>query len=96
MQHAFDTLSEWIEWFMATWWGASAYFACCVLVALGYGWDGLDRITYLTGALILVLLIGSGRRDSKATHAKLDCITDRDDLNHIEERTEQEIEARRD
>ncbi len=95
MQRGFDCLSEWIEWALSTWWGVSLYVAACVAVYIAGSWDGVDRWTFITGTFILVLLIGSGRRDSKATHAKLDDIDDRDDLNRIEELTEKEIEERR-
>lgn len=89
MQHLFDRLSERIEWLLSTWWGVSAYLVGCVASYAVAGWDGLDRWVYLSGAALLVVLIGSGRRDSKAMHAKLD------DLNRLEERSESEIEAKR-
>lgn len=95
MQHLFDCLSERIEWLLSTWWGVSAYLVGCVASYAVAGWDGLDRWVYLSGAALLVVLIGSGRRDSKAMHAKLDDIDDRDDLNRLEERSESEIEAKR-
>ncbi len=95
MQRGFDRLSERIEWALSTWWGVSLYVAACIASYAAGAWDGLDRWTFTTGTLILVLLIGGGRRDSKATHAKLDDIDDRDDLNRIEELSEVEIEERR-
>lgn len=91
-QRAFDSLSDWIEWFLARWWGASLYLFGAIVWC---SWDGADRYVTMTGAVILVLLVGGGRRDSKATHAKLDDIDDRDDMTRIEESSEEEIEARR-
>lgn len=95
MQHMFDCLSEWIEHAFSTWWGVGLY---AVLSAVAYvlaGWDGLDRFVYMTGALIVILLIGSGRRDSKAAQAKLDTLTEGAELDRLEELSEAEIEARR-
>ncbi len=95
LQRGFDCLSERIEWVLSTWWGVSLYVAACLASYVLGAWDGVDRWTFLTGTLILVLLIGSGRRDSKATHIKLDDIDERDDLNRIEELTEDEIVEKR-
>ena len=95
MQRAFDTLSEWIEWLFSTWWGVTGYALVSGGIYALTGWDGLDRWIYVTGAAILVLLIGSGRRDSKAMHTKLDDIDDRPELHRIEELTEREIDERR-
>lgn len=94
-QRVFDRLSERAEWFLSTWWGALAYIVACASAYLIWGWDGVDRAVYVSGGLILVLLIGSGRRDSKAVHAKLDDIDERDDMTRVEELSEQEIEERR-
>lgn len=96
MQRAFDTLSEWIEWLFSTWWGVSLYGASCIATYVLGGWDAIDRWVYMSGAALVVLLIGSGRRDSKAMHTKLDDIDDRPELQRLEELTEREIDERRD
>lgn len=95
MQCAFDTLSEWIEWFLSRWWGAGLYLLLTALSFVPWGWDGPDRWVTQTNSAILVLLVGGARRSMKAVHVKLDDIDPRDDLNRIEELTEDEIEARR-
>lgn len=95
MQRAFDCLSERVEHLLSTWWGVAAYFGLMTLCGLVWGWDGIDRAIYVTGGMILVLLIGCGRRDAKAIHAKLDRITPGHDLDRIEERAEREIEQAR-
>lgn len=95
MQHAFDCLSERIEWLLSRWWGAGAYFALWIAAYAGWLWDGLDRFVYVTGGAILVLLIGCGRRDSKAAQAKLDTLTPGHALDRLEERDERAIEAAR-
>lgn len=94
-QRIFDRLSERGEWLLASWWGAGAYLSVAALSAVLWGWDGLDRFIFLSGALVLVMLVGSGRRDSKAVHAKLDRATPGEDMNRIEELTEREIEELR-
>jgi len=95
VQHLFDCLSERIEHLLSTWWGVAAYAAACLACYIWAGWDGVDRWVYLSGAAVLILLIGSGRRDSKATHAKLDDVTEGQELDRLEERSEAEIEAER-
>ncbi len=95
MQRGFDCFSERIEWGLSRWWGVALYVSACIASYVVGAWEGLDRWTFATGTLILVLLIGSGRRNSKATHVKLDDIDERDDLNRIEELTEDEIEEKR-
>lgn len=95
MQHAFDRLSEATEWLLSRWWGAGGYFALWLLAYAGWLWDGLDRFVYVTGGAILVLLVGTSRRDSKAAQAKLDTLTPGHTLDRIEERDERAIEAAR-
>lgn len=95
MQRAFDTLSDWIEWFLARWWGVLLYICAIAPCYYLWGWDGVDRYVYMSGGLLVILLVGAGRRDSKATHAKLDDIDERDDMTRVEELSEEEIERRR-
>lgn len=95
VQGCFDWLSEHLERVLSTWWGALLYFAILSFAALPWGWDGLDRAIYISGAIVIILLIGCGRRDNKAIHAKLDVLTPDDTLNRLEERSEAEIEEAR-
>jgi len=95
MQCAYDYLCERIEWFLSRWWGGGLYLALACLCAVVWAWDGPDRYLTNTGGAILILMVGLNRRSSMATHVKLDDIDDRDDLNRIEELTEDEIESRR-
>lgn len=95
MQHRFNRLSEQVERALSAWWGVGLYGAACVGWYIAAGWDGVDRWVYMTGAAIVILLIGSGRRDAKATHAKLDALTPGNDLDRVEEQCEDDIEARR-
>lgn len=94
-QRAFDCASERLEHALSTWLGVLVYLALCGLTFALWGWDGIDRFVYLTGAIIIVLLIGAGRRDSKAAQAKLDALTPDDTLNRLEERQERDIERLR-
>lgn len=94
-QTAFDRVSESVEWVLSTWWGASAYLGTAALCYLPWGWDGPDRFLTMTGGVILVLLVGGGRRSMKAVHAKLDDIDEREDMTRVEELSEAEIERRR-
>lgn len=92
MQNSFDCFSERIEYLFSTWWGVGLYIAVCIGCYILWGWDGLDRWVYMSGAATVILLIGAGRRDSKAAHAKLDSLTDGTALDRLEERREDEIE----
>lgn len=96
MQRAFDRLSETSERFLASWWGFCSIVAGIVACFSLWGWDGADRYIYVIGFLIVALLIGAGRRDAKAVHAKLDAMTPGHDLDRLEERAEREIEEMRD
>lgn len=91
----FDRACDTVEHWFSTWWGVGAYALLCVVAYQLWGWDGLDRWVYMSGAATVILLIGSGRRDSKATHVKLDSMTDGTALDRLEERREDEIEASR-
>lgn len=91
-QAAFDWLSEHLEKVLSTWWGAGGYFALCALSGALWGWDGLDRTVYLTGGIIIILLVGSARRDWKAQHAQTEAMLDGEDLKRLEEKSEAEIE----
>lgn len=95
IQRWFDTGSDWIEHLLSTWYGVAGYGAICIACYAWSGWDALDRWVYMSGAGVVILLIGAGRRDSKATHAKLDALTPGHDLNRLEERREDEIERAR-
>lgn len=94
-QHLFDHASEALEHALSLWPYVAAYTALLGLCAHLWGWDGLDRAFYISGGYILVLLIGTARRDNKALHAKLDSLTDGDALDRLEERSEREIEEMR-
>ena len=94
-QVPFDWLSEKVEWFLSRWWGGAIYFISWVVSFWFGGWDWMDRWVYITGGIILILLVGGARRSSKAMHVKLDDIDEREDLNRIEELTEEEIERKR-
>jgi len=95
IQRAFDTMSSGIEWFFSRWWGVVLYCLLCVVFYLLWDWDGIDRFIYTSGVLLVVLLIGGARRSNIAMHIKLDDIDERDDLNRIEELSEEELERKR-
>ena len=54
------------------------------------GWDAMDRYIYITNGILVVLLLNAGRRDSLATHSKLDDLVPEQDKG-IEKKTEVEI-----
>lgn len=95
LQHAFDRLSEATERFLASWWGVTLTTALCALCGLLWGWDGIDRAIYIVGFFVVILLIGTSRRDWKAQHAQMEATLEGADLARLEERSEQEIEAAR-
>ena len=37
-----------------------------------WDWDGIDRYIYISNAIIVVLLLNAGKRDSVAAQSKLD------------------------
>lgn len=94
-QRTFDAASEWAERVLATWRGAGAYAVLAGICGAVWGWNGVDRFIYVTTAVVVVLLIGSGRRDNKAAQAKLDTLTEGHELDRLEEKPEREIEAAR-
>jgi low affinity Fe/Cu permease len=96
MDKLFILVSDHVEEFLSWWIGFSMYTVGMGVAYWLWGWDGIDRYIYVSGALILILVLGSGRRDTKAIHARLDKLTPDDTLNRLEERTEAEIEALRD
>lgn len=92
LQHRFDRLSDRIEHIFSTWWGVTLYVgAACAVYAI-WQWDGLDRFFYISGGMLVVLLLGASRRDSIANQVKMDAMTTDNDLDGIEERTEQDIQ----
>jgi low affinity Fe/Cu permease len=95
IQRGFDRFSGGLEWVLSRWWGVLAYCLICGLFYWLWDWDGIDRFIYTSGVLLVVLLVGGARRSNLAMHAKLDDIDDRDDLNRIEELSEEEIERKR-
>jgi low affinity Fe/Cu permease len=94
-QQAFDRFSGALEWFLSRWWGVLIYVLVCGLFYWLWDWDGIDRFIYTSGVLLVVLLIGGARRSNIAMHIKLDDIDERDDLNRIEELSEDELERKR-
>lgn len=95
IQKAFDRFSGGLEWFLSRWWGVLLYCLTCLGFYWLWDWDGIDRFIYTSGVLLVVLLIGGARRSNIAMHTKLDDIDERDDLNRIEDLSEEEIEERR-
>lgn len=95
MQRAFERASDGAEWFVSRWWGFAIITALCAWWVVRGQWEPVDRFTFLFGFALLLLLTGAGRRDSKATHGKLDTLTPGHDLDRLEERAECEIERLR-
>lgn len=95
MQRAFDRLSERAEWFVSRWWGFSSIALLVTVLVVRLLWDEVDRFTYLSGYFLLLMLVGLGRREFKALHAKIDTLTEGDRLDRLEERAEREIEEAR-
>ena len=56
-----------------------------------HSWDALDRYIYVTNAIIVVLLVNTTRRDSLATHRKLDDLVPDED-KELEKKPEEELE----
>lgn len=94
MQHAFIRICDRLEYVLSRWWGTALYASTLPLTFLAGGWDGIDRWVYITGVLLVVLLIGNARRSDKATHIKLDEIDPREDHNEIERLDEPEMPSR--
>ena len=76
MNRGFARFAEHCEYVLSRWWGFAAYLAASGVLFAVWGWDGLDRFTYLTNGLLVILLLNVNRRDSRATHIKLDSIDD--------------------
>lgn len=51
----------------------------------------MDRFTYLTNGILVIMLLNNARRDSKATHKKLDA-ADPDNHEGIESKPEEDID----
>ena len=98
-QRRFDQLSERLECTLSKWWGASLYFGTTAFVALPWGWDGIDKFIFTTNSVILVLVLGCNRRDTKALLTQNEKLLERlgvdTDLARLEEKTEAEIEELR-
>lgn len=98
MQRAFDCLSDKIEGWLALWWGALLFILARPFAYHFAGWDGLDRLIYTSDDLVLLLLIGCGRRDTKALLAQNERILKAlgvTGFDRLEEREEREIEEAR-
>jgi low affinity Fe/Cu permease len=95
IQQKFDCFSGAIEKGLSRWWGVLIYVVLSVVFYFVWDWDGLDRWIYVSSVLLVILLVGGARRSNLAMHAKLDDIDERDDLNRIEELSEEEIERKR-
>lgn len=74
IDRAFIKLTDATEWFLSQWWGFCVYMFLTVASYLLWAWDGVDRFTYLINGILVILLLNAGRRDSKATHKKLDSV----------------------
>lgn len=89
-QKAFIRFCDRLEYALSRWWGVAIY--CLTLIAAWLrSWDTLDRWIYISGVLLVVLLIGNARRSDKAMHIKLDEIDPRQDHNKLERRDEPEM-----
>lgn len=94
MQEAFNCAADKLEYILSRWWGFLAYVAL-TLGCFAWGWDGVDRFTYLANAMVVLLVLSCARRSDKAVHAKLDAIDPDASHNRLEERDEAEIERAR-
>ena len=54
-------------------------------------WDAIDRYIYITNAIIVVLLLNTTRRDSLATHKKLDDLVPEEDQG-LESKNKEDLE----
>ncbi|MPR36614.1 hypothetical protein [Salmonirosea aquatica] len=91
MSRLFAHFTDSVEWLLSQWWGFGAYLALSWITYHAWGWDGIDRFTYMANGVLVIMLLNNARRDSKATHKKLDAA---DPQHHegLEARTEEEID----
>jgi len=88
LQRPFMCLCDRLEYVLSRWWGASSYVLSLFATYRLWGWDGIDRWIYISGVLLVVLLIGNSRRSDRAMHIKLDEIDPRPEHNRLEREDE--------
>lgn len=91
MNKLFARFTDSVEWLLSQWWAFLAYLFFTWLTYFLWDWDGVDRFTYLTNGILVIMLLNNARRDSKATHKKLDA-ADPDNHEGIESKPEEDID----
>lgn len=59
MSKLFIKLTDGVEWILSKWWAFLSYLFLSWLTYHLWGWDGVDRFTYLANGVLVIMLLNT-------------------------------------